>query len=231
MKILFLNTWHATLADELQTYIQNNLSSTSIFCFQEADSTSRALYENLLLPDFELFETKRLEVDGTWYTNATYVRRTLKVVERYDLFLEQPEGMHLGVANYVTVEQDGKRITVCNVHGIPQPGNKLDSPARLYQTETLINTFAEHESVVIGGDFNLLPEAQSVRSFAEHGYRNLIVDYNVQTTRNAYTFDKYPNNIQYYADYVFVSPILTVTSFVVPEVIVSDHQPLEVIVQ
>lgn len=227
MKIIFLNTWHATLRAELRSYIEQNLQDTTIFCFQEADSASRVKYEDLLSPHFTVYETKRLEQDGHWFTNAMYIRHATEVIEKGELFVEQPEGFHLGLAHFATIIHEGKPITVCNVHGISQPGDKLDSPARLYQTDALIKAFEINNAVVIGGDFNLLPESKSVQDFAEHGYRNLIVDYDVKTTRNEYAFERYPNNIQYYADYAFVSPAVTVKEFIIPEEIASDHQPLE----
>jgi endonuclease/exonuclease/phosphatase family metal-dependent hydrolase len=110
---------------------------------------------------------------------------------------------------------------------VPLPGHKIDTPKRLYQSEAILNMFEEKGAVIIGGDFNLLPHTQSVQTFVEQGYRNLITEFDIKTTRNQITYERHPDNIQYYADYAFVSPAIEVIDFIVPTDIVSDHQPLE----
>lgn len=227
MKIISLNTWHSQLREPLRAYIELHRSSTDVFCFQEASENDREAYADLM-DGFVLHAVRRLENDGSTYSNATYVRKGIPAIETGNLFIARTESeFDLGIAGYVTVQVDGVQITICNVHGIPLPGHKLDSPARLHQSQALLKAFAEKENTVIIGDFNLLPESESVQLFTCHGYMDLIAQYGIESTRNHITYERFPDNIQYYADYAFVSPTLTVMNFTVPDQIVSDHQPLE----
>jgi endonuclease/exonuclease/phosphatase family metal-dependent hydrolase len=79
---------------------------------------------------------------------------------------------------------------------------------------------------IIGGDFNLLPETKSAQMFEENDYRSLIKEFRIRTTRNRLAWELYPNDKQYYADYVFVSPGVNVKEFSVPENEISDHLAL-----
>jgi endonuclease/exonuclease/phosphatase family metal-dependent hydrolase len=222
MNILFLNTWHSKMPPELGAYIQGVAATVDVFCFTEAFEEDLYVYETLLT-DFEKVSAQKQQ--GTLhFGNVMYVRKTLRIIGVETFFEEEPG---VGFAHAVTFEKDNRETVVCSVHGIPYPGDKLDTPERLYQTETLLGAFAGRSRVVIGGDFNLLPETQSIRKFAANGYRDLIADYDVETTRNYLSFGKHPESPQYFADYAFTSLDVNVKDFIVPAVIVSDHQPLE----
>lgn len=229
MKIIFLNTWHSTLRDELRAYIKKHLHDTAVFCFQEAHEEDRAHYKDLF-GDFIAHTTDRQQTDGSWFSNVTYVRKDIPVNEHGNLFTTYEVDEKLGIVGYVTLTLEGKELTVCNVHGFPQPGHKLDTDERLHQSQKILETFSHKGAVIIGGDFNLLPHTQSVGVFSNYGFKNLIEEYDIKTTRNKITFERFPQNIQYYADYAFTSPTIKVKDFVVPEEIVSDHQPLELTV-
>jgi len=71
------------------------------------------------------------------------------------------------------------------------------------------------------GDFNLLPETKSLIMFEDAGMKNLIKEYNITSTRNK--FKKFNKKI---SDYVFVSNNVNVSSFKVPDVLISDHLPM-----
>jgi len=228
MKVIFLNTWHGQLRDELRAYVQQNMHTTDAFCFQEAHGDDRLPYDDLLTDDFALHAVNRQnESNGSWYGNVIYVRKNFHIAETGGLFTEDTEGHEVGIAAYLTLKINDTKLTICNVHGIPYPGDKLDSPARLYQSKTILNAFADTQNVIIGGDFNLLPHTTSIQTFSDNGYQNLIADFAIESTRNRITYEKYPEDIQYFADYAFVSPGLKVNDFIVPTEIVSDHQPLE----
>jgi endonuclease/exonuclease/phosphatase family metal-dependent hydrolase len=227
MKIIFLNTWHGKLRDELRSYVERHLLTTDVFCFVEATESDREPYEDLL-GGYERHYAQRLHgTNGSWYANIIYVRKGIDIVSKGVLFNGDTQGHEVGLAIHATLQVNGSSVTVCAIHGQPYPGDKLDSHARLYQSQVLLETFNGKESVIIGGDFNLLPQTDSIRVFSKSGYRDLIEEYAIKTTRNHITFEQYPDDIQYYADYIFVTPDLTVTGFVVPTEIVSDHQPLE----
>lgn len=229
MKLIFLNTWHSRLHKELRHYIEQNSKDTDVFCFMEAYEEDQRVYADVLLKEFTAYSVQRhIRETGSQYGNVIYVRNTLDVEKLGNLFMEEAQRMDIGLANYVVLKTQEGSVAVCTVHGAPYPGDKLDTDIRVYQTKTLIEEFAGYDKTVIAGDFNLLPETKSIKLFSEHGYQDLIHDYAIKTTRNHHAFNRYPDNIQYHADYAFASPGVTVQNFVVPEDIVSDHQPLEV---
>lgn len=227
MNVIFLNTWHGQLHAELRAYVQHHLPTTSVFCFQEALDDDRSAYEDVLAESFTRYTTIKDLGDGIHYGNTTYVRSDIPVVDVGTIFEDVLDRSGPGLVTYVILEIDGEPLTVCNVHGAPFPGHKLDTPARLVQSKTLLQQFMHAPRTIIGGDFNLLPHARSILMFSEHGMKNLISEYSIPTTRNHHVFDRYPDSIQYHADYAFVTPDLRVDRFIVPDDIVSDHQPLE----
>lgn len=128
----------------------------------------------------------------------------------------------------MTIQQGDSRLTVANVHGISYDADtKLDTEGRLVQSKTIIESLQDIQyPIIIGGDFNLEPTAESIRMFAEAGYRDLIASHHIKTTRNRLVWERYPDTIQYYADYTFTSPDVHIRSFMVPENEISDHLPL-----
>lgn len=124
-------------------------------------------------------------------------------------------------------------LDLFNLHGIPVPADKLDTKARLQQTNIVLDS-CKHSKLpkIIGGDFNLLPQTESVVKFEESGFRNLIKDFNIKTTRNLNHWNPDRDSAhgyfgrQDFADYVFVSPEVTVKNFEVPNVEISDHLPM-----
>jgi endonuclease/exonuclease/phosphatase family metal-dependent hydrolase len=78
---------------------------------------------------------------------------------------------------------------------------------------------------IIGGDFNILPETESIRMFKDQGYADLIKDFSIRTTRNRFAWEKYPGNELYYSDYVFIKHA-KVVDFAVPALEISDHLPM-----
>jgi endonuclease/exonuclease/phosphatase family metal-dependent hydrolase len=223
MELTFLNTWHGTLSDELREYVKEACHDTDVFCFQEAHANEQSAYQDLL-EDYQRYYGEKLQ-SNLLLSNVIFVRKGIEVVTSGTLL---EEGSNIGFANYVVLRNDGVETSVCNVHGIPHPWHKLDTLERIKQSQVIIDYFSNEKRVVIGGDFNLLPESQSVKMFERNGYRNLIRDYAIKSTRNHISLDVYPNNPQYYADYAFTSLDIDVIDFTVPAAIVSDHQPLRI---
>jgi len=128
---------------------------------------------------------------------------------------------------YIRTEHGGKPLTVINIHGLTsKPDNKLDTPERINQSRA-IKKFALEEkgNVIICGDFNVLPETESIAMF--NGiFTELIKKYGIATTRSAISpWHGTPNEMKF-SDYVFVSPGLEITGFSVPDPEISDHLPL-----
>jgi len=227
VKIIFLNAWNGRVGDELRRYLKTQLPTTDIFCFQEAYDDMKALAGEVLTNYTAYTDFKPVnEKDNFW--QATYIRKDLQVTASGTVLKEQPNS---GFGVYVTVQADEQPLCIVNFHGMSRPIDKRDDPNRLAQSRALIEALASKAPVIVGGDFNLLPEAESIRMFAAHGYRDLIEEYNIPTTRNQLAWDQYPEpkfEKQYHSDYVFLSPELTLQDFTVPNLTISDHLPLEV---
>ncbi len=137
-----------------------------------------------------------------------------------------------GMAGLHTVSMklaNGMTMHIINVHGISIPGNKLDTNERLLQSERIIecaNKFPQ-DFVIICGDFNLMPETESISMIENIGFKNLIKDYNITNTRNEVQWAKFPGlEKQHFADYMFVSKNIPVNDFLVPYNEISDHLPM-----
>ena len=75
--------------------------------------------------------------------------------------------------------------------------------------------------VILCGDFNLLPDTESIKKFSDFGLRNLIYENNITSTRTSF-YTKQDK----FADYVFVSEGISVEEFKVLPDEVSDHSAL-----
>lgn len=86
-----------------------------------------------------------------------------------------------------------------------------------------MKSYTDQEFAIIGGDFNMFPENESIRMFEKNGYQDLIKNFGIKTTRNRIAWEKYPETPQYYSDYIFLKGDLQIKTFSVPENEVSDH--------
>lgn len=222
MKIVFLNVWRGEVRESLADFLRAHAANTDVFCFQEASPEFRALCRELLA-GFEERNERKHESDDEFYEQSTYVKPGITVLSSESLLQDEEA---CGLALSVTLSVDGKTVTVCNVHGVSQPGQKLDDPGRLKQSREIIASLEKKEGCkIIGGDFNLMPETESVRMFAKKGYRDLIQEFRIGNTRNELSWAMYQNK-QYYSDYAFLGEGMKVEEFSVPYNEISDHLPL-----
>jgi endonuclease/exonuclease/phosphatase family metal-dependent hydrolase len=227
MRAIFLNIWQGQVWDKLQDFIESETSKTDIFSFVEVDPR---VYKKLkeILPGYESVYgkfTKIKYLDGVYEGRAIFYKKGIKLLNDRAVKIYEPSDTEGGGLHFAELEVDGKRLFVGVVHGISKPGDKLDSKERLKQSEIIIDTFKGKSPVIIGGDFNLFPKTKSVQMFEEAGYRNLIKDFNIKNTRNKISWKMY-DNIQHFADYCFVSKDVRALGFAVPNIEVSDHEPL-----
>lgn len=235
MKTVFLNAWNAR-RPEIGEYITEQAQTTDVFCFQEAYETMQALCAKLL-PDYVVYQDYKSTSEGDTFAQATYVHKRHTVVSFGSILKDVP---NTGLGLYVEIEgdkgeegQNGRTVVIGNAHGISRPGDKLDTPNRIIQSQELITFFGpffESESeIIIGGDLNLFPKTESLGMFEQAGYTDLIKKLGITTTRNQHAWDRHPNNKQYYSDYTFISSSVELVSFEVPHNLISDHLPLELI--
>lgn len=225
MKIIYLNAWNGELGKNLNEFILQQSKDTDIFCFQEFSEDLKNTTDTIL-SDYTSFSAyKDLLHDGvSMFEQTMYIKRGLNVASDGTLLENQIDG---GLALYVQLEINGKSLYVCNAHGISRPINKLDTTGRLKQSSDLIDFFQDKSGAkMIGGDFNLLPIAESIKTFEKNGYQNLVEKFNIETTRNHFAWDRYPDNKQLFADYIFISKDIVVDKFEVPINEISDHLPL-----
>ncbi|MFA5947253.1 MAG: endonuclease/exonuclease/phosphatase family protein [Patescibacteria group bacterium] len=172
---------------------------------------------------------------------AIFVRNGISIVGRGNFFIMN--GLNTFVphdystlgspAMFVQIPFGDTMLTICNVHGNSEPANKLDSPARLLQSKKIIDTLAHFKGEkMVMGDFNLFPDTESIKMFEPAGYKNLIKEYEIATTRGSHMRKLHPQfehgkyGFQDFADYTFVTPGINVKSFEVPDEPISDHLPM-----
>lgn len=218
--------------------LESNSARTNLF--QEIE---KALpdFNNLFAPvqnGFDTIEDVGLPIQ---YGVATFVRKNLNVTKTKDFFilggLNELKGRDYSTlgsnAIAVQIEQDGRTLIIVNLHGNSEPAHKLDSPGRLAQSKTVLEFLADKpgEKIVVG-DFNLLPDTESIRMFEKAGFKNLITEFDIKTTRGSMNKKLHPEfehgkyGWQEFADYTFVTPGIDVESFEVPDEPISDHLPM-----
>lgn len=223
MKLIFLNVWGEEMRDNLVDFIKDQTRDTDIFCFQEATEEVKQRCRGTLVGYKEISDDKFVS-DNNNFNQAMFIKSDIEIISR-GVLLDQD--MDCGLVQYAEVKIGNDNTYVCNVHGSARPNDKLDSPGRLKLSKEIIEFFKDkNEPIVIGGDFNLEPAIKSVAVFSENGYRDLIKEFNIKTTRNHFAWDRFPDNKMYYSDYVFLNEKINLKSFSVVENEVSDHLPL-----
>ncbi len=223
MKIVFLNAWHGKMEEAISRFIIGLSQDTDVFCFQEADGLMKDICSRLL-PAYNNFSFRKQVSEKDAYSLMTLVKKELPVTSSVPVL---EKDLEIGFGAVTGIEISGRIINITNFHGVWYPGDKMDFPARIRQSENLIEAIDKLEGPkIIGGDFNLDPDSESLMLFSESGHLDLISLYKVKNTRNKYAWERFPNNKQHFSDYVFVSRDVEVRNFSVPETEVSDHQPL-----
>lgn len=120
------------------------------------------------------------------------------------------------------LEINGKEIQIINVHGIWNK-NKIGDERTIKQSEFILSKIRNDIPVIIVGDFNLLPNTESIK-ILDNKLINLIAKYNIESTRPK--FDDGLDTGNMVCDYVFVNDKVVVNDLKVIESNISDHLPL-----
>ena len=252
MKLLSLNIWGATKKTELFAFLSEQAKQMDFFCFQEvldapksvALEESRGVRVHLfseladLLPDFQGFfapSHRGYDFEGPVDFDLA---EGLAIFVKKNFSAESHSHNHIigqtvrKVKSNTILQQllisggGASPFTILNFHGIALPGSKLDTPERLEQSKKVKRLVSEIKGPkILCGDFNLMPQTQSV-TMLEENLKNLIKNFNIKSTRNKVSQALHPGDPQYFADYAFVSPDVRVKSFEVPYNEVSDHLPM-----
>ncbi|MEK9173969.1 MAG: endonuclease/exonuclease/phosphatase family protein [Patescibacteria group bacterium] len=224
MKIISLNTWRGGCAKALTEYVRTEAKDTDIFLFQEASDEMEHIRSEELRGWQNIITSKYEHITGDDLCQMTCLAKDITLLVSGIFF---PHNKNHGLGLWVDIMKGDERYTICNIHGAAFPIDKLDTEERLAQSREILEFLKDKPGKhIIMGDFNLFPDTQSVKIFEEYGYRNLIKDYNIDTTRNELAWAKYPNNKHLFADYCFVSADVEVLDFQVPKNEISDHLPM-----
>lgn len=172
---------------------------------------------------------------GDNYGLLTLVHKRLPVLEHGEIYVHLEKGAlvtdregeignHARNIHYVTVQTEVGRRTIMNFHGLWNGKGKGDGEDRLAQSRRIVS-FLEtiQDPYVLCGDFNLLPETESLKMLERLGLRNLVREYGITSTRSSF----YTKDVKF-ADYVLTSPGVVVRDFTVLPDEISDHLPLVV---
>ncbi len=252
MKLLSLNAWEGTAYEALTDYIQSQKDQIDIFCFQEFSSTeddTRSKKAHLfsevkeILNNYQPFyftyrkierETAKSQFELLTKV-AIFVKNDFEVIYRQNYFIYRSSTLKITDDDYdhqavplqmICIKNNQKKYYIFNLHGTPIPGDKLDSPRRIQHSQKIAKIMSYFRGPkILVGDFNLLPETQSIK-ILEKKYINLIKKFEIKKTRSRLSPFWGSGDFQSYADYTFVSKDIQVKSFVVPDIQVSDHLPM-----
>jgi exonuclease III len=249
MKLCTLNIWGGKLSDQLLDFIKDYSSQIDIFCFQEvyrspenriiARGMNANIYgdiSNVLVNHQGYFAKHLVGRDLDQKVNfpleqglALFVKKGIQINECNDLFIYR-EGFELinddiktipRNLQYISFTVKEKKYLLCHFHGLWYPKSKIDTDERIKQSHIIRDFLSGRtEAKILCGDFNLLPTTNSIK-LLEEGMKNLIVEYQIPTTRNHYY-----EREEKLADYVLVSSEITVEQFYVLDKEVSDHLPV-----
>ncbi|MEA2056768.1 MAG: endonuclease/exonuclease/phosphatase family protein [Patescibacteria group bacterium] len=152
-------------------------------------------------------------------TNEHYYK-TYSYVLDWSNWKQEDHGRALQI---VELDINGKRLQLLNIHGI-WTADKLGDSRTVKECKYVVKA-AKRKKIptIITGDFNLLPETDSMQAINEE-FRNLIEEYEIKATRPDFKdeIDEGKNVV----DYVFVSEEIQVKDFQVIDSGVSDHLPM-----
>ena len=250
MKIISLNTWGGRAGKEgLLSFFKEYKGNTDIFCLQEIWSAPHSHLEGHKAGGKEinhskimvegLQEIKSILSDFIPYFRPHYgdnygllmlVKKNIEVKVEGEIFVHKhkgymPEGdigNHARNIQFITTELNGSPLTIINFHGLWNGQGKSDSDDRLNQSKKIKEFIGTLKgNVVMCGDFNLLPNTESIKILEEIGLKNLIKETGVTSTRTSHY-----TKPEKFADYAFVSKALEAKDFKVLPDEVSDHSPL-----
>jgi len=238
MKVIFLNIWGGKVFEPLMEFLKESAESTDFFCFQEVIDSPLIttvsfggrtdIRKKLIsaLPQFEEYYAPSHNALDQSGQPSPDIFVGLAIFAKKGIAIETQGKIH--DLQYLRFKNDGKFYTLGNFHGTAHPGSKLDTEKRLEQSKKIVEFLSKEKGEkILGGDFNLLPETESIRIIEKAEMQNLVREFKIHTTRSELSYARYPENQrQYFSDYVFISPGVRALNFTVPQIEVSDHLPM-----
>ena len=256
LSIIFLNTYNARYKDEFFKFLDDNRPDVfcfqEIYSGLESVVTSTGSmvdqyyqmrlklgeeyygYHNVRQEDWPHSTYKKHNPWG----NAIFIKKRLNVCSYFEEYVlgyrnsanKEDFSRTLPVgAQSITLLIAEKLVSITNFHGYYAGVGigKGDTPERLLQSKNLLEHLEKLPGQkVLGGDFNLDPDTESIAILENSGMQNLIKHYKIGGTRTT----KYPEEKRIknpFADYVFVQNNIKVTHFNVDtDFLGSDHAPM-----
>lgn len=246
MKLISLNTWGGRAGlDNLLKFFESH-KEVDIFCLQEIwnggehmlTETAGGMILSEAIP--QLYKRISKAIPNyigyfrphfyDFYGLAMFVKNDLNVIEEGDIFVYKEHGFispeengnHARNIQYVTVDNSKGVKTLVNFHGLWNGGGKGDSEDRLLQSDNMARFLKNLSNPhVLCGDFNLLPETESLKRLEALGLKNLIKKYGIKSTRT-----KFYTKEHKFADYTLVSKEIKVNDFKILPDEVSDHNAM-----
>lgn len=174
------------------------------------------------------------ELPSSWGL-ATFVRKSLPIIAQAQGFVHKtysPDGYgehpRSRTAHAIRLydHSTDRAIGIAHMHGLRELVGKEDTPERLAQAHKLLDlaqgVFEPGDVQVICGDFNVLPDSETLDVLAQAGFTDLVT-----TQGHAGTRTSHYRKPQRYADYFLVNQVSALKRFdVVRDPEVSDHCPL-----
>ncbi|MFA6158583.1 MAG: endonuclease/exonuclease/phosphatase family protein [Candidatus Paceibacterota bacterium] len=242
MKLITLNAWGGRVREPLEKFVDHHRDADTL-CLQEVYRDRYESPDNIdrSKANFNLYQDLQKRLDGHnhefcqmlggIYGLATFTNAGVEVIERGETLVARGNWHEtLDLKNrdlnrklmWFEARIRGKMVLVVNTHLTHRPEGKMDSEKRINQSKIIVEFLRMFDcSKILCGDFNLLPDTESIRAIEASGMRNLVKEYGVESTRT----ELYKKPLRF-ADYIFVSPDVKVNDFRVLPDVVSDHSPL-----
>lgn len=245
LKILSLNLFEGGLFwENIEAFLLRE--KADIMCFQEAfdsDENQPLSFQSIkrlrsLFPKYHYYHSP--EMHETWphgsgdTGNAIFSK--FPIVDQKTVFLHRAYERIIRPADekdfshypknmqHVVVEIDRKQLHVCNLHGIWELSGG-DTPERLQMSEIISKEIADHQPLILMGDFNLRPNTQTIAKIEEkltNAFKDkLTTTFNMRHKTN-------PGYATAVVDMFFASHDVKVLTAECPEDDVSDHKALVV---
>ncbi|MBI2098848.1 endonuclease/exonuclease/phosphatase family protein [Candidatus Uhrbacteria bacterium] len=249
MKLISLNTWGGRAGKEKLLAFFAKHKDADIFCLQEIWSAPYEHLEGYSAGGINISHSNIMvygmqEISALLHSHTAYfkphhldnyglmmlVKKNLDVISEGDVFVykekghipEEDVGFHARNVQYATITTQKGNRSILNFHGLWNGRGKSDSEDRLLQSDKIIRFMKTLSNpYVLCGDFNLLPDTQSIKKLEDSGLRNLIKEYGITSTRTSLYGKK-----EKFADYALISEGMAVNDFKVLPDEVSDHCPL-----
>lgn len=244
MKIISLNTWGGRVKEPFNKFIKKH-SNVDVFCFSEVyhDAADKDQYYrehrdeinfNLLNHLKELLSNHNFIYHphlSDWWGLAMFIKNDIEIIESGEIFIhkqkdwdieKEKQGYTAKNLQYAKIKNNDKELYVINIHGLWNGMGKTDTEERIIQSQNILNFInGLNCEYVFCGDFNLLPEGQSLKMLIDGlNAKELVIPTGKETRTSLYK-----KSVRF-ADYMFVSNGLAVKEFIVLPDEVSDHNAL-----